>query len=231
MCSQSTVCFLCPASLFLSKQRFWLLFKCWGISYSKTGKVERPHFAMSCVSELKVLIYWVLELYILTWLFCLNFFGCKTLLKALLAKIQSKLSISEIAVYFKNLIWKLDPLYNNIFLHFVTVSLQYFDSRPHLELVFHFPHLPPYTTLYSHLSVSSSACATAYWFGVIHWANRKKENLDFYFCSVKPAMKQCPYTEKNIKVPDVEVLPFWNKNAYYGDLLLHTFPKEFNSYM
>lgn len=44
-------------------------------------------------------------------------------------------------------------------------------------------------------------------------------------------MKLCPYTEKNVKVPDAVVLPFQNKNTYYGDLLLHTFPREFTSYM
>lgn len=66
----------------------------------------------------------------------------------------------------------------------------------------------------------------------LEWFTEPAEkNLDFYFCSVKPTMKQCPYTEKNVKVPDAEVLPFSYKNIYYGDLLLHTFPKEFTTYI
>lgn len=69
---------------------------------------------------------------------------------------------------------------------------------------------PVLLSVYSHLFVCSSAYVTTYWFGVVHWDKRKKKS-DFYFCSVKPTMKQCCHTKRNFKVPDAEVLPFKTK--------------------
>lgn len=61
-------------------------------------------------------------------------------------------------------------------------------------------------SVYSHLSVISSACVTTLiWSGSL---SQQKKNVDFYICSAKPTINQCPYTEKNVKVPDDEVLPF-----------------------
>lgn len=147
----------------------------------------------------------------------------------MLAKIQSKLSISEIAVYFKNLVWMLHPLYNNIFCILLLSHYSILTADHTWNLYSSFPICP-----HTHLCILTclSALVLVWPHTDLEWFTEPTEkNLDFYFCSVKPTMKQCPYTEKNIKVPDIEVLPFWNKNTYYGDLLLHTFPKEFNSYM
>lgn len=61
-------------------------------------------------------------------------------------------------------------------MHFVTVSLQYFDSRPHLEPVFQFP-VCPHTRLCILTCLSSLVLVWPHWFGVVHWANRKKMEI------------------------------------------------------
>lgn len=147
----------------------------------------------------------------------------------MLAKIQRKLSISEISVYFKNLIWILYPFYNNIFCILLLSHYSILTADHTCNLYSSFP-IWPHTRLCILTCLSTVVLVQPH--TDLEWFTEPAEkNLDFYFCSVKPTMKLCPYTEKNAKVPDAEVLPFQNKNVYYGDLLLHTFPKEFTSYM
>lgn len=147
----------------------------------------------------------------------------------MLAKIQRKLSISGVAVYFKNVVWRLYPFYNNTYYILLPSHYSILTANHTWNLYSNFPVFP-------HTVVCVLTCLSA---PVLVWPRTDLEwftdptekSFDFYFCSIKPAMKQCPYREKKVKVPDAEVLPFWNKTTYYGDLLLHTFPKEFNSYI
>lgn len=103
-------------------------------------------------------------------------YECKKLLKALLAKIQRKLSISETLP--EGYI-----LFITTFLEFCYSLTTVFWQQATLGTCIPTSLFAPILlSVYSHLFVSSSAYVTMYWFGVVHWANRKKIRFLLLLC-------------------------------------------------